>query len=143
MVAVVPETLRRNARPPMSMDAAPASGTTAAIRPTAVRRPWVSPLLFDRTATGHRPDDPAVRRFWTAAIGPSAVADLLRLTAAARCGRRIREPIRLGVLASEGLIERNGDLVLVRPLIPHLGKRQLRRLRPSLRTEYRLLLDAP
>ncbi len=136
MVAVVPETLRRNARPPMSMDAAPASGTAAAQRPTVRPRQWVAPLLFDRAAGGHSPDDPAVRRFWTAIIGPSAVADLLRLTAAASAGRRIRMPLRLANLAAEGLIHRSGSIVLVRPTIPYLSPSQRRRLRPALRSEY-------
>jgi len=142
MVAVVPETLRHDARPPIATDAAPASSTTAATRPTARPRKYVAPLLFDRGADGHRLDDPAVRRFWTAVIGPGAVADLLRLTAAAHVGRRIKEPLRLAILASEGVVERRGDVVLVRPLIPRLGPRQLRRLRPSLRAEYRDLLRA-
>ena len=120
----------------MSMDAAPASGTTVAIRPTAQPRSWVAPLLFDRHAPGHAPDDPAVRRFWTAIMGPSAVADLLRLTAAASTGRRIQEPLRLATLAAEGLIHRAGSIVLVRPTVPYLHEAHLRRLRPALRTEY-------
>jgi hypothetical protein len=136
MVDVVPESLRRNARPPMSMDAAPASGTASAVRPTAQRRRWVAPLLFDRSTRGHSPSDPAVRRFWTAVIGPTAVADLLRLTAAASSGRRIREPLRLSSLAAEGLIQRSGEIVLVRPQIPFLGPEHLRRLAPRLRKEY-------
>ncbi|NIR39938.1 MAG: hypothetical protein GWN79_20710, partial [Actinobacteria bacterium] len=118
----MPETLHRNARPPMSMDAAPASGTASATpRPTARPRTWVTPLLVEREAAGHDPDDPAVRRFWSAIVGPSAVADLLRLTAAARQQRRIREPVRLAQLAAEGLVDRSRDLVLVRPRIPFLG----------------------
>ena len=136
MVTVVPGTFRRNDRPPMSMDAAPASGTTVAIRPTAQPRSWVAPLLFDRRAPGHTPDDPAVRKFWTAVLGPSAVADLLRLTAAATSGRWIQEPLRLANLAAEGLIHRSGSIVLVRPMVPYLGETQLRRLHPALRTEY-------
>lgn len=82
-----------------------------------------------------------MRRFWTAAIGPGAVADLLRITAAAHAGRRIREPLHLAVLAAEGLVERAGDIVLVRPSVPRLGARQLRNLRPSLRVEYRRWLS--
>ena len=136
MVAVVPETLCRNARPPISMDAAPASGTAAAVRPTVQPRPWVAPVLFDRDARGHAPDDPAVRRFWTAIVGPSAVADLLRLTAAAVAGRPIREPLRLASLAAEGLIHRAGSIVLVRPTIPYMSPAQLPRLRSALRIEY-------
>jgi hypothetical protein len=82
-----------------------------------------------------------VRRFWTAIVGPGAVADLLRLIAATRSGRRLREPLHLGTLAAEGLIEREGQIVLVRPRVPYLGASQLRRLRPALRAEYRGLLE--
>jgi len=124
------------------MDAAPASGIASATpaapqpRPTARPRPWIAPLLFDRHAAGHEPTDPLVRRFWTAIVGPTAVSELLRLVAAARAGRRIREPLRLSALAAEGLVARSGELVLTRPRIPHLGPAQLRRLPPHLRVEY-------
>lgn len=121
------------------MDAAPASGTAAAARPTAVPRRWIAPLLFDRGATGHAADDPAVRRYWSALIGPSAVTDLLRLTAAAKSGRRIRQPLRLALLAAEGLIEYRDSVVLVRPAVPFLTPRQRDRLHPSLRSEYTAL----
>lgn len=130
------------------MDAAPASGTTAATtppldtRPTAIPRPLVAPLLFDRNADGHDPDDPVARRFWCAVVGPGAVADLLRLTAAARTGRRIREPLRLALLAREGLVIRQGDVVLVRPRIPFLGTRHLRMIHPTLRAQYREVATA-
>ncbi|MCH7584866.1 MAG: hypothetical protein IH941_06875 [Acidobacteria bacterium] len=77
-----------------------------------------------------------MRRFWTAIIGPSAVADLLRLTAAASAGRRIPKPLRLANLATEGLIQRAGSIVLVRPTVPYLSPAQRRRLRPALRSEY-------
>jgi hypothetical protein len=140
MTAVVPGFLRQDARPPIEMEAAPAPGTTTACRPTAIPRPLVAALALDRDAPGHLPHDPAVRRFWTAVVGPGAVADLLRLIAATRSGRRLREPLHLGILASEGLIERSGSIVLVRPRVPHLGESQLRRLRPALRTEYRRLV---
>ena len=124
------------------MDAAPASGTTAATtppdttRPTALPRPLVAPLLFDRAVEGHDPDDPVAHRFWCAVIGPGAVADLLRLTAAAHSGRRIREPLRLALLAREGLVIRQGPVVLVRPRIPFLGRRHLRMIHPTLRAQY-------
>jgi len=118
------------------MDAAPAPGAATA-RPTVLPRPWIAALLFDRDAPGHAPADPAVRRFWTAVIGPGAVADLLRLIAAAHGQRRLREPIHLALLAAEGLVVRDGDLVLVRPRIPFLTDRHRRRLRPNLRAEYR------
>jgi hypothetical protein len=139
MTSAVPGILRQDARPPIEMDAAPAPGP-AAVRSTVVPRRMIAPFLFDREAFGHAPDDPAVRRFWTAVVGPGAVADLLRLIAAARSGRRLREPTHLGVLATEGLIVRNGDMVLVRPAIPHLAGRHQKLLAPALRTEYRRLL---
>lgn len=124
------------------MDAAPASGTAAVTRPTVLPRPLVAPLLHDREAAGHRPDDPAVRRYWSAAIGPGAVVDLLRLVAAAHAGRRLREPIHLPTLVTEGLAHRDGDVVLVRPHIPHLGPRHLQRIHPSLRGEYLRLTES-
>lgn len=141
MTAVVPGFLRRDARPPIKMEAAPAPGTTTAFRPTAVPRPIIAALAFERDTPGHEPHDPMVRRFWTAIVGPGAVADLLRLIAATRSGRRLREPLHLGILAAEGLIEREGPIVLVRPRVPYLGASQLRRLRPALRAEYRGLLE--
>src|SRR3990172_10625331 len=139
MTVAVPGKLRRDARPPIEMDAAPAPGTATA-RPTIVPRPWVAVLLFDREAHGHAPTDAAVRRFWTAVVGPGAVADLLRLTAAAQTGRRLREPGHLSLLAAEGLVARDGDLVLVRPMIPFLSPRHQRMLHPALRAEYRRLI---
>jgi hypothetical protein len=121
----------------MSMDAAPVPGAAeTSLRPTALPRPWIRPLLLDTGRSGHAPDDPAVRRFWTAVVGPGAVADLLRLTAAAHGGRAVRRPVHLPVLLREGLVERNGDEILVHPRIPTLLPCHLRRLRPCLRAEY-------
>jgi hypothetical protein len=122
------------------MDAAPAPGTVAACRPTVVPRPWITVGFLLGPTTGHHPTEAAVRRFWTALIGPGAVADLLRLVAAARTGRRLREPLHLAVLAAEGLVHLSPSAVLVSTLVPHLDEGQLGRLRPSLRAEYRTLL---
>jgi len=83
------------------------------------------------------PDDPAVRRFWTALIGPGAVADLLRLTAAARAGRSLRRPVHLAELLCEGLVLRDGNAIWVHRNVPLLSPGHVRRLRPSLRAEYR------
>lgn len=124
------------------MDAAPAPGTAEAIRPTARPRPWVAPVLHEEDAPGHHPQDPAIRRYWTAVVGPGAVADLLRLTAAAQANRTIRQPLHLGSLAAEGLVHRSGRVVLVRPLIPYLADRHLRLLTPALRAEYRRALSS-
>jgi hypothetical protein len=122
------------------MDAAPAPGTVAACRPTVVPRPWISAALRPGPAAGHHPTEAAVRRYWTALVGPGAVADLLRLIAAAGSGRRLREPIHLGVLAAEGLVHRTPEVVLVSALVPYLDEGRISRLRPSLRAEYRSLI---
>ena len=141
MTSAPPEIIRSDARPPIETDAAPASGDAEVagrppIRITALPRPWIEPLLLAGTPAGHAPDDPAVRRFWTAVIGPGAVADLLRLTAAARTGRRIRRPIHLPVLLREGLAHWNGSRVLIHRSIPPLAATHRIRLSPALRAEY-------
>ena len=143
MTAAVPGKLRRDARPPIEMDAAPAPGTAAASRPTVVPRPWVTPAYSPAPAAGHHPTEAAVRRFWTALIGPGAVADLLRLIAAANTGRRLREPIHLPTLIAEGLAHATPGRVMVSPLVPHLDSGRINRLRPALRAEYRALIDPP
>ena len=127
------------------MDTAPAPGVAEFVRPTAVPRPWISPLLLmaDDSLPSHAPSDPAVRRYWTALIGPGAVADLLRLTSAAIGGRSLRRPLHLQVLLSEGLVERGGDAFLVRRRVPALSEGHQRRLSPRLRAEYRNLLENP
>lgn len=142
MTAMVPGKLRRDARPPIEMDAAPAPGTVAALRPTVIPRPWIRAVPRQESSRGHLPTDPAVRRFWTALIGPGAVADLLRLVAAATNGRTLREPLHLAVLAAEGLVDRSPGIVAVPTRIPFLDEGRQRRLRPSLRAEYRTLLAA-
>jgi hypothetical protein len=107
-----------------------------ATRVTALPRPWIHPRLTEPATPGHTPDDPAVRRFWTAVVGPGAVADLLRLTAAARTGRRVRRPVHLPLLLREGLAHWDGRDVLVHPNVPTLAPTHRRRLRPALRVEY-------
>jgi hypothetical protein len=144
MTPAVPGTIRRDARPPIEMEAAPAAGTAgASIRATAVPRPWVSPRLCASTALcSHAPDDPLVRRFWTALIGPGAVADLLRLTTAAHNGGRLRRPTHLQILLAEGLAHRVGDTIVVPVRVPALSESHQRRLHPTLRAEYRSAIRA-
>ncbi|MEK7251928.1 MAG: hypothetical protein AAB198_01555 [Actinomycetota bacterium] len=141
MTAAVPGILRQDDRPPIAMDAAPAPGTVAASRPTVVPRPWIRAGYRPDPAFGHHPTEAAVRRYWTALIGPGAVADLLRLIAAAGSGRLLREPLHLAVLAAEDLAHLSPGLVLVSRLVPHLDAGRIGRLRPSLRAEYRGLIS--
>lgn len=140
MTAPVPGAIHRDARPPIPVDAAPAPGAVrSGVRPTALPRPWIRPRLRAGDGAGFPPDDPAVRRFWTALLGPGAVADLLRLTAAAHHDRLLRRPVHLELLVAEGLVAWSGSAVLVDPTIPRLSAGHVRRLRPALRAEYRAL----
>ena len=140
MTTAAPGALHGNARPPVSVVAAPAPGAAevTALRLTAIPRPYIRPRLAPGDGgLGHAPDDPIVRRDWSALVGPGAVADLLRLTAAARRGRRVRRPLHLSSLLREGLVHRDGEAILVPERVPCLDDGQLRRLHPSLRAEYR------
>ena len=145
MTTAAPEALHGNVRPPVAVAAAPAPGAAEVtrLRPTAIPRPYIHPRLTPADGpTGHAPDDPMVRRYWSALVGPGAVADLLRLTAAARRGRRLRRPLHLSSLLREGLVHRDGEAILVPDRIALLDDGQQRRLHPSLRAEYRRRLGA-
>jgi hypothetical protein len=74
-----------------------------------------------------------VRRYWIPVIGPGAVADLLRLTAAAQSGRSLPEPIHLPSLLRLGLARRVQDTVVVPTTVRTLDHTLVRRLPPSLR----------
>ena len=140
MTTAAPGALRRDARPPIEMEAAPVPGAAEVIplRPTAIPRPYIRPRLAAADGhPGHDPDDPLVRRYWSALVGPGAVADLLRLTTAARRGRRLRRPLHLPSLLREGLVRRDGEAIVVPDRVPALDNSQQRRLHPSLRAEYR------
>ena len=122
------------------MEAAPAPGAAEVVllRPTAVPRPYIHPRLSPADGRpAHDPEDPIVRRYWSALVGPGAVADLLRLTTAARRGRRLRRPLHLPSLLREGLVRRDGEAIVVPDRVPALDDGQQRRLHPTLRAEYR------
>ncbi len=157
MSSAAPERLRHDARPPITAEIAPPSGaaerprpqSSAAERPRrpsppspAVRqRPWVAPHLWhDPLAElGYPPTHPYVRRYWTAAIGPGAVADLLRLAVAAGRGRALPRPLHLGELARHDLVRVWEGRLLVRATIPPLPADHVGRLPPALREEHRRL----
>ena len=128
---------RRDVRPPVPTGPAPPSGAPGAPRPTVAERPTISPRpwLDDRAFAGFLPSHPYVRRYWTALLGPGAVADLLRLTVAAVRGAQLLRPTHIEVLAREGLVAEAGGTVLVRPTVPELTSTQLSRLAPALRSE--------
>jgi hypothetical protein len=91
-------------------------------------RMWAAP-------GGYAADHDYVRRYWTAAIGAGAVADLLRLMQAAKRRRSIRRPVNTPALARSGLILGHEDTLWVRSTVPALPIEMLKRLPPALRHE--------
>jgi len=75
----------------------------ARLRPTARVRPTV-PVRLIETRDGVEPSDPYIRKFWVAALGPGAVAELLRLVSAAGKGDEVRLPRYLPHLLRAGLV---------------------------------------
>ncbi len=123
------------------MDSAPfpgAVGPSPPVRPTAVPRPLVRPGVWDTGEGGLAMDHPYIRRFWTAAIGAGAVADLLRLATAARRDRPLRRPHSLPALIRAGLVRVAAGRIQVRVRIPQLPPDLVRRLPPPLRREHDL-----
>ncbi len=63
------------------------------------------PVRLEPRPGDFAPSDPYVRRFWVAAIGSSAVAELLRLVRAAEKGEGVRLPRTLPTLLRAGLVK--------------------------------------
>ena len=95
----------------------------------------MSPGVWE-TSGSHDVTDEYVRRFWTAAIGPGAVADLLRLATAARRGRSLPRPVNLPALVSAGLVRFENDGPVVRIRIPTVPRALQLRMPPDLRREH-------
>lgn len=133
MRSATPEE-ERDIRPPVAVTAAPSSGVAG--RRSVWRRPKLQPRLLNGDVFGFPVHHPYVLRFWTAAIGPGAVADLLRLIAAARTRRTVPYPEHLHLLATAGLVWPAGETIWVPRAVPPLGGAQLRRLTPALRAEH-------
>ncbi|MEA3510958.1 MAG: hypothetical protein U9R51_05935 [Actinomycetota bacterium] len=138
---------RNSARPPTgSGNLAPPPGVTVrpADRPTVARRAEIRPVPWNGAPTGFPSHHAYVRKFWTAAIGPGAVADLMRLAVAAQRGRSLPVPTSLSLLSREGLVSWCHGNLLTGIAIPPLPNRHLRQMTPALRREHRLaLLDLP
>ena len=112
---------------------------TTTTRPTALIRPHLRPVAWRGIGVrgGFSTDHPYVRRFWTAAIGPGAVADLMRLAVAAERGRSLPRPEAIGVLVREDLARWVEGQLFVRTTIPPLSTVQERRLSPELKRQHR------
>lgn len=130
-----PGTVRVDDRPPVATDIAPPPG--AAVRIPGQKRCKISPRLWsDTSVTGFEPAHPYVRTYWTAAIGPGAVAELLRVIAAAHRRWSIPHPLFLPVLCREGLVYYASGTVWVRDMVPPLDLRQLSLLPAALRQRH-------
>ena len=140
---------RSSARPPTRSGVlAPlpdaAARTAVPTRTTATKRVVVEPGVWDETGTGFPTHHPYVRRFWTAAIGSGAVADLLRLAVAAQRGRSLLLPTSTAFLAGEGLVAWRHGRLLACVTVPPVPHRHVARMPPALRREHsRALVDLP
>src|SRR5690606_36629018 len=81
-----------------------AAGTGVPVRPTARVRPTIPTRLLEPAGPIHS-SDPYVRRYWVAALGPSAVTELLRFVTAASRGAEVRLPRCLPALLRTGLVK--------------------------------------
>jgi len=126
--------------PSSVVEPAPPPGAVAGpIRPTARQRSIIRPIPWDWDAQediSYSATHPYVRLYWTATIGPGAVADLLRLATAATRGRSLRRPTHLHVLVRAGLVHAYNDHIFVRTRIPPLNPIHVRLLPPDLRRQH-------
>ena len=112
-----------------------AAGHAGASAPTVAVRPLVPVLLTDRPGR-FDPSDPYVRRFWVAAIGPGAVAELLRLVRAAEKGEDVRLPRHLPTLIRADLVVATAGCLEVGRRLPPVPRELRWRFPPSLAAEH-------
>lgn len=122
-------------RPPVPA----ASNSEVPVRPTARVRPLM-PVRLQAVGTGFSPDDPYVRRFWVAALGPGPVAELLRLIRAGAEQSDVPIPVWLPTLLRADLVRVEHGELLVLALVPAVPPSFTRRFPPGLREEHRRLL---
>jgi len=130
--------------PPFQGSRASSPGVAdAELRRTAMSRPRVTPVLRSTEEPGYSPTHQYVRRFWIAVLGPGAVADLLRLTAAAHSGRSLKEPIHLPALVRLGLVGWENGSISVTDRVPPVPDDLVRRFPPALRRAHARSAVAP
>ncbi len=94
-------------------------------------------MRLESSAAQFAPTDPYVRRFWVAAIGSAAVAELLRLVRAAEKGEGVRLPRYLPTLIRTGLVKAESGGLVVVDRIPPVPKSLCWRFPPSLAADHR------
>jgi hypothetical protein len=128
-----------NARPP-AMRAASAGGVSV---PATVRvRPFV-PVELAIRHDGFPASHPYVRRFWVAALGSEAIAELLRLVRAAEKGEGVRLPRQLPQLLRAGLVDATSGTLVVFDRVPPVPRELRWRFPPSLAGEHARWLRDP
>jgi hypothetical protein len=105
------------------------------VRRTARQRAVIAASAF-HPGRGFPLTDPAARRWWSAVLGPGAVADLLRLATAARSDRSLPRPVHLELLARHGLVRHRGHRIEVISGFPAIPREWLSRLHPQIRREH-------
>ena len=145
-ITAAPGSVPRNRARPPTRSGVPAPQPGAAVpvvdrsRPTVARRRSIEPAVWYGRPGGFPTHHPYVRRFWTAAIGPGAVADLMRLAVAAQRGRSLPLPITTEMLLREGLIAWRHGRLLAGVSVPPLPIRYVRRMPPALQREHQRAL---
>jgi len=94
------------------------------------------PVRLVEVTEGIEPSDRYVRKFWVAALGPSAVAELLRLVSAAGKGEEVRLPRYLPHLLRAGLVRIVDGTLAVDSLIPMVPVEMRWRFPPDLAAEH-------
>lgn len=97
-------------------------------------------VAFERE--GFEPSDVYVRRFWVAAIGTAAVAELLRLTRAAGTVGETRLPRSLPILLKAGLVTVSEGALKVGNRLPPVPTDMRWRFPPALAAEHARVMDA-
>lgn len=112
-----------------------ASAPGASVRASAKIRPIV-PVQLISGVKGFPASHPYVRRFWVAALGSEAIAELLRLVRAAEKGEGVRLPRYLPQLIRAGLLTSSSGAIQVSDRIPPVPEELRWRFPPSLGAEH-------